>query len=251
MKKLHKLRFAALHNLEAGQLVKSNVTDLATAGINLSTDPIIQNYVTKLTADSSQMDLVLLQVRAQQETHDLEVLDIKRDTSVRVLRMQLNIYKNSDIPAEVAAHNFLKLPFNTYKDIEKLNYEAENNAIDNFIIELAKPQYAAPIATLNLSGLITRMGNDNNSFKTLFSTRSTTTAGTATYDAKAIRKNMITNYDAYATYVLSLTNATTGMPNNGYYSSIFDIVDNIRKYYSDLIARRSGGSTPPVVTTPA
>jgi hypothetical protein len=247
VKKLHKLRLTALHNLEAGQLVKSNITNLATAGINLSTDPIVQNYVTQMTADSTQMDLVLLQVRAQHETQELETLDIKRDTSVRVLRMQLNIYKNSDNPAEVTAYNVLKLPFNTYKDIEKLNYEAENNAIDNFITELAKPQYAAAIATLNLSGLITRMGNDNNSFKTLFSTRSITAAGTTNYDSKAIRKNMITNYEAFATYILSLTNATAGMPNNSYYNSIFDIIDTIRKYYSDLLARRGGGGTVPLV----
>jgi hypothetical protein len=60
---------------------------------------------------------------------------------------------------------------------------------------------------------------------------------------------MLTNYEAYTTYVLSLTNATAGLPNNAYYSSIFDIIDNIRKYYSDLLARRSGATTtsPPTV----
>jgi hypothetical protein len=241
MKKLHKLRLTALHNLEAGQLVKRNIDDLATAGIDLTTDPLIQNFVTQMTADSAQMDLVLLQVRAQQESHNLEVLDIKRDTSVRVLRMQLNIFRSSDNPAEVTAYNVLKLPFNTYKDIEKLNYEAENNAIDNFKIELAKPLYTSSIALLNLGGLITRMDNDNNAFKAMFSTRSVTTAGTPTLDGKAIKKTLITNYEAYAGYVLSLTNATKNLPSNAYYSSIFDIVDNIRRYYSDLLARRGGG----------
>jgi hypothetical protein len=245
MKKLHNLNLSKLYHLEAGQLVKSNITNLATAGIDLATDGSIQNYITQLTADSQQMDLALLQIQAQQETDELETLDMKRDTSVRVLRMQLNIYKSSDNPAEVAAYKVLKPAFTTYKNIEKLNYEAENNAIDNFIDELAKPIYATAIATLNLSGLIARMSNDNVAFKNLFSTRSVITAGTIKYDTKAIRKTMLENYNAYAGYVLSLTNATAGLPINAYYSSVFEIVNTIRKYYSDLLARRFGGNTPP------
>lgn len=240
MEKLHKLRLASLYNIEVGQLLKRNLEDLATAGINTSTDPLVQKYIDQLTADSAQMDLVLLQVRAQQETEQLEALDIKRDTSVRVLRMQLNIYKNSDIPAQVAAYNVLKLPFNTYKNIEKLNFEAENNAIDNFVSELAKPTYTAAIATLNLGGLITRMSTDNAAFKTLFSARSTAVAGKPTYDAKAIRKTAVTNYDAFANYILSLTNATKNLPTHAYYLSIFNIIDTSRKYFSDVLARREG-----------
>jgi hypothetical protein len=242
MKKLHSLKISSLTHLEAGQLIKSNLTDVATAGINSATDPLIQNYLTLLTADSAQMDLALIQVKAQQETHNLEVLDMSRDASVRVLRMQLNIYSHSNIPAEVTAYTVLKIPFNAYKTIEKLNYEAENNAIDNFEAELAKPTYATAITTLNLGGLITRMKNDNTAFKSLFSTRSITLAATAHYDAKAIRKTMIANYEAYATYVNSLNNATANLATNAYYLSLYNIVDNIRKYYSDMLARRGSNS---------
>lgn len=247
MKKLHFLKISSLYHLEAGQLVKRNLDDLVTAGINLATDPLIHNYISSMTADSALMDLSLIQIKAQQETKDLELLDIKRDTSVSVLRMQLNIYQNSDIPAEVTAHDLLKLPFNAYKGIEKMNYEAENNAIDNFVVELAKPIYTAAIALLHLSGLINRMKNDNNAFKALLSVRSAAAAATIHYDAKAIRKVMIGNYEAYANYVTSLTNATTGLPSNLYYLSLFNIIDNIRKNYSDMLARRSshGSDTPP------
>ena len=249
MKKRHNLKTSALYHIEAGQLVKRNIDDVATAGIILATDPLIQNYFTQMTADAAQMDLALIQIRAQQETQNLELLDQKRDTSVRVLRMQLRIYSNSDNNAEVAAYSKLKLAFDAYKDIEKLNYEAENNSIDNFVVELAKPAYIAAIATLNLSGLITRMQNDNTAFKTLFSTRSTAIAGTTHYDAKILRKTMLGNYDAYTNYVTSLTNATAGLPNNGYYLSLFNIMDNIRKYFSDLLARREGGGTAPATPT--
>lgn len=241
MKELHNVKISGLTHLEAGQLVKRNIDDPITANILLTTDPIIAMYHNRMIADSTLMDLALIQIRKQQETDNLELLDMERDTSVRVLNLQLKVYKSSKDAAEKNAYRTLKIPFDAYKGIEKLNYEAENNAIDNFVNELAKPVYANSIALLNLSGLITRMDNDNQAFKDLFSTRSTTVASTVSYDAKAIRKTMIANYNAYATYVLSLTNATKDQPINAYYSSIFNIVDNIRKYYSDLLARREGG----------
>jgi hypothetical protein len=246
MKKLHKFRLASLTHFEAGQLVKSNITDVTTAAINQNTDPLIHNYLTILVADAAQMDLALIQVREQQETHNLELLDIDRDESIRVARMQLKIHSHSKIAAEKAAYNTLSIPFKAYKNIEKLNYEAENNAIDNFVVELEKPAYAAAVATLNFGGFITRMKNDNTAFKTVFSTRSTTVAATVHYDAKVIRKNMIANYEAYAAYVTSLTNATANLATNAYYLSLFNIIDNIRKYYSDMLAKRAGnnGETP-------
>ena len=94
MVQYHNLKASALFHIEAGQLIKRNLDDLTTANINLSTDPLVQNYVNKMIADSSQMDLALIQIRAQQETDALEVLDNTRDTSVKVLRMQLKIYKS-------------------------------------------------------------------------------------------------------------------------------------------------------------
>ena len=240
MKDLHKLRLASLFHIEAGQLIKSNINDLTTANVNLTTDPIIQNYINKLTTDSGLMDLALIQIRKQQETDALEMLDKERDDSFWSLNLQLKVFKKSKNVAEKTAFNTLKIPFNAYKNIDVLNYEAESNAVDNFIIELAKPVYASAISTLNLSGLISQLSTDNAAFKTLFSTRSTTVAGTTHYDAKAIRKTMIANYTAYVGYVLSLTNATEGQPNNAYYDSILDIVNTIRKYYSDMLARREG-----------
>jgi Family of unknown function (DUF6261) len=238
MKKLHNLKISALYHIEAGQLVKRNIEDLTKAGINLTFDPIVQNYVSQMTADTTQMDLALTQIRERQETQELEALDIKRDTSVRVLRMQLKIYASSNIPEELTAYNTLKIPFNVYKNIEKLNYEAENNAIDNFLDEIAKPMYASAIATLNLSNLIARMNADNIAFKNLFSARSIGIANTPNYNTKAIRKVMIANYESYASYVLSLTNATVNLPNNPYYISIYNIIDTIRKYFSDMLSRR-------------
>ena len=53
---------------------------------------------------------------------------------------------------------------------------------------------------------------------------------------------MIENYTIYTTYVLSLSNAA----NTPYYNSLLDIINNIRKYYSDLLARRTTTDTAPV-----
>ena len=237
---LNKFRLASLHHLEVGQLIKRNIDDLVTANINLNTDPLIQNYISKMIADSSQMDLALVKIAAQQETEDLEILDLKRDRSLRATRMQLRVFKNSDDAAEAIAYKTLAIPFKAYGKIEKLNFEEETNAIDNFVQELAKPIYSSAIATLNLGVFIARISNDNNAFKTLFSTRSINVANTVLYDTKTIRKNLIADYTAYANYVTSLANATIGLSNNQYYLAIFNIINNIRKYYSDVLARRTG-----------
>lgn len=243
MKELHKLRVTGLLHIEAGQLIKRNIDDLDTANINLATDPIIQNYINKLTADSGLMDLALIQIRKQQETDALELLDNARDDSYWSLNMKLKSFSRTKNAAEKAAYKTLKIPFDAYKNIDVFNYEAETNAIENFVTELGKPIYATAVTTLGLGGLIAELSADNLVFEDLFSTRSTTVASTTSYNAKAIRKTMIANYNAYIGYVLSLTNATEGQPSNAYYNSILDIINTIRKYYSDMLSRRDGGAT--------
>jgi len=52
----------------------------------------------------------------------------------------------------------------------------------------------------------------------------------------------MTNYTAYTLYIQSLTNANENLPNHAYYLSIFNIVDTARKYFSDMLARRGGGT---------
>ena len=243
MKTLHKLRFASLSHLEAGQIIKRNLEDLVTAAINTTTDVHINNYIQVLTANSNSFDLALIQIKKKQETEVLIALDQQRDTALSFFNRQLRVYQISENAAHITAFKALKIVVDAHKDLASLNYEAESNGIDNLLSEFGNSTFAPHITTLNLAPFVQRIQTTNNNFKTTFSVRSTDVASTVIYDAKILRKAMYDNYTNYINYVLALANVTTA---NNYYDTILDIVNQSRKYFSDLLARRDGaGNTPP------
>jgi len=243
MKNLHDLRIASLMHVEAGQLIKRNLSDLATADTNIDTDIHIKSYVTKMQTDSNLFDKALLQIQKNEETDVLRVLDDARDTSVSILNRQLKVFELSDIPAETAAYNSLKILFDNYKNLDKMNYEAETNAIFNLLQDLDKPEYAPHVVTLNLTNYVDRLLTDNEQFNTHFSNRNTQIAATVVYNAKEIRKTMIQNYSKYANYVLLLADSQ----DTPYYNDILNIINTSRTYYSDLLARRQTPVPDPTV----
>lgn len=236
MKELHNLRLTGLTHLEAGQFVKRNLADLTAANVNTATDVHIKNYITQMQTDSALFDKALLQLQKNEETDELAALDHERDMSYMFMYRQFKVYELSKVPAELAAYKSLKIVFSKYKKVTIMNYEAETNAISNLLQDLAIPKYAAHVLTLKLTPHISRLKTDNDNFNARFTTRSTGTAATVVYDAKAIRKTMIANYSNYANYVLLLAQSV----NTPYYNGILAIVNNDRKYYSDLLAIRAG-----------
>lgn len=236
MKFLHELRPSSLTHVEAGQLIKSNLTDLVTASIGTTADIHINNYVTQMEDDSELFDKALLQTQKNEETDVLLELDRTRDGSISIFSRQLKVYELSNVPAETAAYRSLKIVFAKYKDMAAMNYAAETNAIANLLQDLSESQNADHVETLNLTNYVERLRTDNDQFNAKFSNRSTEIAATVTYNAKAIRKTMIQNYSNYANYVLSMAIAA----DTPFYNSILNIINYNRKYYSDLLARRQG-----------
>jgi len=236
MKNLHELRGASLTNTEVGQFIKRNLTDLTTAKIDLEADIHIKNYIDQMQADSDQFDKALMQIQKKEETDVLVELDHQRDASLTILNRQFRVYELSKIPDEIAAFKSLKIVFDKYKNVATMNYEAETNAINNLLQNLSELDYAAHVQTLNLTNYVSRLRSDNNEFDVHFTNRSTDTASTTVYNAKAIRKTMFQNYLKYSNYVLLLSDATDA----SYYNGILDIINNDRKHYSDLLSKRQG-----------
>jgi hypothetical protein len=236
MKNLHELRGASLTHTEAGQFIKRNLTDLATAKIDLEADIHIKKYVAQMQADSDQFDKALQQIKKKEETDVLAELDHERDISLKILNRQLKVFELSKSPAEIEAFKSLKIVFAKYKNITKMNYEAETNAINSLLQNLSEPDYATHVQTLNLANYVSRLRSDNNEFDVHFTNRSTETASITVYNAKAIRKTMIQNYSNYANYVLLISDSSDAP----YYNGILDIINNDRKQYSDLLSKRQG-----------
>lgn len=239
---LHKLRATALTNLEAGQLIKSSVKDLETAGIKTATDVHINRYVNQMITDSSEFDKGLLQIKKNQETDELARLDQVRDMSLIAFNRQLKVYELSINPAFVTAYKAVTIVVKKYKNLATLNYEAESNGIDNLVADFKSPVYAPHIATLNMGDFVASIAVANDDFKSLFSKRSIDISATEVFNIKTIRKAAFANYTNYTQYVLSLARVNTA---DDYHKNILNIINQTRKYYSDLLAKREGGNTPP------
>lgn len=239
---LHKLNVARLTHLEAGQLIKSSVKDLETAAINTTTDVHIKNYVDQMIADSELFDKGLLQIKKNQETEEIARLDYFRDLSLTAFNRQLKVYELSINPAFVTSYKAVTIVVKKYKNLATLNYEAESNGIDNLVADFRSPAYAPHITTLNMGAFVDNIATTNDDFKVLFSKRSTDISYKEVFNIKQIRKAAFANYTNYTQYVLSLARVNSS---NDYYKNILSIVNQIRKYYSDLLSKREGGTTPP------
>ena len=232
---LQSLRNSALSNLEAGQLINRQLTDLGTIDPALLTDEPFNNYVLKLTTQSSIYEKAVAQIQKNDGTLNIAMADGKRDKSVSVCKRCIGMHSLSDDPAEVAASRSLGIIFNNFKNLQNFNYESETLAIDKLILDLEKPAAAQHVTTLGMERYVTQLKNDNQAFKTLFGSRIQTEAGIESFNMKSVRKETLTIYRDFCNYVLAMAKAL----DTPLFNQALDLINAGRKYYSDMLARRS------------
>ena len=149
--------------------------------------------------------------------------------------MALKLYAVSDDPAEVEASRVLGILLGSFKNLARLNYEAESIGIEKLVNELESVNYAGKVSLLNIGRYVTRMKMSNQNFKTLFSNRMVTEATTETYDLQAIRKEMSKQYSEFTSYVLAMAKAL----DTPLFNTALTLLNTARKYYADLLARRA------------
>ena len=233
--KLYPLSFPRLQFLETGQFIIRFATDFQSLNLDPSADVDFKDLYDSLLAQSPVYDAALMQVRAKAESELLMTQDTIRDRKVRTLRRALNIFEYSDDLVEQTAYKTLKLVFITYKNIETANFEAESLGLDNLVAELRNARHADAVQTLGLNSHINNLETANATFKNTFNTRSTTTITTTVYNAKMLRKNMLETYKNIAEYILVMAKRR----NTPFYIDTLTVINNGRKYFSDIIARRS------------
>lgn len=232
---LEPLETSALTHMEAGQLMNRHTSDLDTIDSSLLTDLPYNNYVLKIGDKMKIYWNALAQVQKSEETEKIELADATRDKGISAFNIALKLHATSDDPTEVEASRSLGILFGTYKNLAKLNYEAETLAIDKLTSELNSPAYAEKVNYLHMSKYVTRLTDANNSFKNLFSGRMVTTANTESYDMKAIRKELQYTYNDFTAYVLAMAKAT----NSPLFLTALNLLNTARKYYADQLARRT------------
>jgi hypothetical protein len=235
--KLYPLSISQLQYLETGQFIIRFASDFQSLNLDPATDPEFKALHDSLLAQSPVYDAGLNQIKAKAESELLLEQDSIRDKKVTTLRRALNVFEHSDLEPEQMAYKLLKIALNAYKDIEKANFEAESLGIDNLVVELRNAKHAPAVETLGLTKHINTLESANTTFKNTFNTRSTTTINTTVYDTKLLRKNILNTYKDLAEYVLVMAKRK----DTPFYNDTLTAINNGRKYFADILARRSGG----------
>lgn len=232
---LEPLRTSVLTNMEGGQLMKRHLNDLRTIDPALLTDAPFNAYVKDLTGYAEKYEKALAQVRTMEKTEKIALADDLRDKALEAFGTALKLYSISDDPAEVEASRVLRILYDTFANLTRLNYEAETIGIDKLVSELAGPKYSVKVSLLKMERYVTRISTANEAFKLQFGGRMTTTAMTETYDLKSIRMEMLGRYSEFCNYVLAMAKAL----NTSLFTTTLNLLNTARKYYADLLARRT------------
>lgn len=236
---LEPLTTSALTNMEAGQLFRRHLSDLATIDATLLIDSPFNNYVQQIRTQAVVYENALAQVRKNEETQKIVEADAARDKAGSAFGLALKLHAAADDPVEVEASRGLAILFATYKNLAKLNYEAESLAIDKLTGELNSPAYSEKINYLHMDKYVVRLSETNTTFKNLFGGRMVTTAMNETFDMKAIRSELQSTYNDFCDYVLAMAKAL----NTPLFVTALNLLNTARKYYSDLLARRAALKT--------
>lgn len=235
--KLEPLRALGLTNMEFGQLMNRHLNDLATIDETLRTNQPYEAYLLQLSNKTAIYQKGLALVQKNEETEKIVRADAVRDKAIEAFSRSLKLYEVSNEPDEAEASRVLGILFGNYKNLAKLNYEAESMGIDKLVSELESPKYAEKVAFLNIGKYVTRMKESNQIFKTIFGGRIVTEALSDNYDMKFIRKEMFALYCEFADYTLAMAKLPETSP---LFSAALAQLNTARKYYSDMIARRKG-----------
>jgi hypothetical protein len=234
-KTLESLRISALTNMEAGQLMRRHLGDLGTIDPTLLTNAPYNKYVQAISNQCNLFESALARVQKNEETEKTVQADANRDKAISAFGIALKFHAQSDIPEEVEASRSLSILFGTFKNLAKLNYEAETLGIDKLVSELNGPNYSGKITLLQMGKNVTRLADTNAAFKSIFGGRMVTTAMTETYDMKIIRADLQEKYTDFAEYVLAMAKAV----DTPLFNKALDLLNTARKYYADQLARHT------------
>jgi Family of unknown function (DUF6261) len=237
MKELHPLNLTRLTILEFGQHIKSVNSGIAL--LNNTSDVTFVNYLTASNATIVEYDKAMLQIQKSDETAKIVVADALRDHALIAFQRQLSVFELSEIDAEVLAFTSLNTLLKTYNGIQRWNFEEESNGIDNLVNDLNNAKYLPSITLLNMTALVARIVANNTAFKIVFAGRTQEVAVKEVFDTKALRLAAKTIYTDMIAYVLSMAKAK----NTEEFNKALDVINVVRKYYADLLAKRKPATT--------
>lgn len=133
-----------------------------------------------------------------------------------------------------------------YKNVENNSFEEETNRLKSLTDRLLGADMSAKLAELGIAKFVDNLVTANNSYNDLFAKRSFETSQKITYDLKALRRTLTSDYRKMANYIEALA----GVNEDAFYKDTLAVLNNSRKYFADVVvARRKSDSIPPPPST--
>ncbi|HCR77543.1 MAG TPA: hypothetical protein DIW37_14290 [Chryseobacterium sp.] len=238
--KLTSVHIPSLHHAEFGQFIVRFFEDFAQTSLDANTDGDFKTLFDKIQNQLPAYNSALDQIRASEETEKIAGADKVRDKDVQALKDSLKPYRNAKTDAEKDAYTSLKLLLDQYKGVEDAAYEEETNKLNLLVAKLQSPEYSSHVATLGIVKFVNHLADSNTAFNDLFSHRSYQTSQKQVYDVKALRKSLTDDYRQMTDYISVMANLKA----DPFYKDVLAVVNNPRKYFSDVLAKRKGKPSP-------
>lgn len=236
--KLYAISTSRLQVLESGQFINRFFIDFDNEGLDASTDSEFESLYIDLKEQSVVYNAAVLQVKAKSETETIAKLDLIRDQKITTIRRAVSVFEYTDDPAKRVAYQEARVILKKYNHLEKSNYEAETLGIDKLVTELKNAKFNT-VTVLGIDLHIAYLQDANRDFKKVFDSRSTETISLETYDMKALRNAIFTTYKDLTEYV----HVMAKRQKTPFFIKTLDVINNGRKYYADILARRTGTDT--------
>ena len=237
MKKLISMDATKLHQAELGQLIVRFYEDFDTSTLDVNTDADFKRMFDALQAQIPGYNSALDQIRASEESANIAELDRVRDADIQSLRDAVRPYRNAKTQTEKDAYDFMKILLDQYKNVQNDSYEEETNRLNTLLEKLLSSEYSTAVSALGLVKFINHLSDSNTAFNELFSHRSFKTSQKQTYDVKALRKVLTTDYKQMCNYIATLADVKS----DPFYQDVLAIINNGRNYFSNMVlARRQG-----------
>ena len=232
---LQKLEASRLQNAEFGQLLTRLFEDIAKSGIDLSEDEALKKVLENLKEYLKTYDKALEQTYYNEESKNLAKLDKVRDADMKALRASIKPYRNAKTDAQKDAYTNISMLFSSYKDVEVQAYEIQTKRMSTLISLLKSEKYANDVSVLKILPFVEELEKSNSAFDVIFAKRSHMNIEKTNYNIKSLRKEMGDNYRKMYNYVFS----SAEVKQSDFYIKLLDIINNSRKYFSDIFSRRN------------
>lgn len=232
---LKSLNVNKLSNIEIGQFVTRLFEDLAKVTIDLETDPSLKKLVDDLKTQNAVYDTALKQVYAAEESKTIAKLGKVRENDFQILKDSIRLHRYAKVETEKKSYEDLKLLLDSNKKEKKETYEEFTKRVRLLIESLKSSKYADDVKTLGIKKYVDELEKSNDEFNELFGSRSIVNLQKGKLNTRKERKDLNAKYQKLVNYVVAINEVT---PSDNL-KTIIGVVNNIRKYYADIVARKA------------